>query len=104
MTRVRAIVGGVLRSHQNTGVESAIFFKLYQMFERKTWLQENSNSHGLVTIILRCWQSTRLLVQESKNTYHLPVSLMNDKLNFVRYKDEMDKKTPRLKREIRITD
>ncbi len=40
ITRVRAIAGGVAHSHQNTGVESAIFYQLYQVFKRKKWLKE----------------------------------------------------------------
>ena len=40
ITRVRAIIGGVLHTHQNTGVESAIFYQLYQVFKRKSWLKE----------------------------------------------------------------
>ncbi len=39
ITRVRAVVGGVIHSHQNTGVESAIFYHLYQVFKRKKWLK-----------------------------------------------------------------
>ena len=40
MTRMRAIVGGVHPSYQNSGVESAIFFHLYQMFKKKPWFRE----------------------------------------------------------------
>lgn len=40
ITRVRAIAGGVSHSHQNTGVESAIFYQLYQIFKRKKWIKE----------------------------------------------------------------
>jgi len=40
MTRLRAVVGGVHPSYQNSGVESAIFFHLYNVFKKKPWLQE----------------------------------------------------------------
>ncbi len=40
ITRVRAIVGGVEHSYQNTGVESAIFYQLYQVFKKKKWIRE----------------------------------------------------------------
>jgi hypothetical protein len=40
MKRVRAIVGGVHPAYQNSGVESAIFFQLYKVFERRPWFKE----------------------------------------------------------------
>jgi hypothetical protein len=40
MTRLRAVVGGVHPSHQNSGVESAIFLHLYNVFRKKRWLKE----------------------------------------------------------------
>ena len=40
MTRMRAIVGGVHPSHQNSGVESAIFLHLYEVFKKKPWFKE----------------------------------------------------------------
>jgi GNAT superfamily N-acetyltransferase len=40
MTRLRAVVGGVHPSYQNSGVESAIFLHLYNVFKKKPWLKE----------------------------------------------------------------
>ena len=40
MTRLRAVVGGVHPSFQNSGVESAIFLHLYDSFKKKPWLKE----------------------------------------------------------------
>ncbi len=40
MTRLRAVVGGVHPSHQNSGVESAIFLHLYEVFRKKPWMKE----------------------------------------------------------------
>ena len=40
MTRMRAIVGGVHPSYQNSGVESAIFLQLYKVFKKKPWFNE----------------------------------------------------------------
>lgn len=40
MTRMRAVVGGVNPSYQNSGVESAIFLQLYKVFRRKPWYTE----------------------------------------------------------------
>jgi GNAT superfamily N-acetyltransferase len=40
MTRMRAVVGGVNPSYQNSGIESAIFLQLYNVFRRKRWFTE----------------------------------------------------------------
>jgi len=40
MTRMRAVVGGVHPSHQNSGIESSIFIHLYDVFKRKKWYRE----------------------------------------------------------------
>jgi hypothetical protein len=40
MTRMRAVVGGVNPSYQNSGIESAIFLQLYNVFTRKRWFKE----------------------------------------------------------------
>ena len=40
MTRLRAVVGGVHPSYQNSGVESGIFIHLYEVFKKKPWLKE----------------------------------------------------------------
>jgi hypothetical protein len=40
MTRLRAVAGGVHPSYQNSGVESAIFLHLYDIFKKKPWLKE----------------------------------------------------------------
>ena len=40
MTRMRAVVGGVVPSYQNSGVESGIFLHLYEVFKKKPWFKE----------------------------------------------------------------
>jgi len=40
MTKLRTVVGGVHPSYQNSGVESAIFLHLHNVFRRKPWLTE----------------------------------------------------------------
>ena len=40
MTRMRAVAGGVHPSHQNSGIESAIFLQLYNVFKNKRWYKE----------------------------------------------------------------
>lgn len=88
MTRIRAIVGGVDPSHQNSGVESAIFFHLYKVFRHKPWYKELELSwvgdfNPKMTAIYEALGAHKA---KTHITYRY---LINDKLNFVRYKDEM---------------
>jgi hypothetical protein len=91
MTRMRAIVGGVLRSHQNTGVEAAIFFKLYEVFKRKPWLKELELSWvgDYNPKMLATYEALGAKKAKTHFTYRY---LINDNLKFVRYKDEMAEK------------
>jgi len=91
MTRMRAIVGGVNPSHQNSGVESAIFYQLYQVFKRKPWYKELELSW------VGDYNPKMIAIYEalgaSKAKMHITYRYMiNDKLQFVRYKDEMARK------------
>lgn len=88
MTRMRAVVGGVNPSHQNSGVESAIFYHLYQVFKRKPWYRELELSwvgdfNPKMTAIYEALGATRAKMHI---TYRY---MINDKLEFRRYKDEM---------------
>ena len=88
ITRVRAVIGGVTHSHQNTGVESAIFFNLYQVFKRKKWLKEMELSW------VGDYNPKMLAIYEAlgakKAKTHITFRYMiNKNLQFVRYKDEM---------------
>jgi hypothetical protein len=91
ITRMRAVVGGVLHAHQNTGVESAIFFKLYQVFERKPWLKELELSWvgDYNPKMLAIYEALGAKKVKTHITYRY---LINEKLKFVRYKDEMAEK------------
>jgi len=40
MTRIRGLVAGVIPSHQNSGIESAIFYHLYKVFMKKRYYSE----------------------------------------------------------------
>ncbi len=40
MTRMRALVAGVIPSYQNSGIESAIFYHLYKVFRKKRFYKE----------------------------------------------------------------
>ncbi len=91
MTRMRAIVGGVTPSHQNTGVESAIFYHLYDVFRKKPWYNELELSwvgdyNPRMTAIYEALGAHRA---KTHITYRY---LMNESAEFVRYKDEMARK------------
>jgi hypothetical protein len=91
MTRMRAVVGGVLYSHQNTGVESAIFYNLYQVFKRKPWLKELELSwigdyNPKMSAIYDALGAKRA---KTHITYRY---MINADLKFIRYRDEMAEK------------
>ncbi len=88
ITRVRAIAGGVLHSYQNTGVESAIFYQLYQVFKRKKWLKEMELSWvgDYNPKMLAIYEALGAKRAKTHVTYRY---MINDKLKFTRYKDEM---------------
>ena len=52
MTRMRAVVGGVVPSYQNSGVESGIFFTCMKCLKRSHGLR-NWNYHGSAILIPR---------------------------------------------------
>jgi hypothetical protein len=86
--RVRAVAGGVVHSHQNTGVESVIFYHLYQVFKRKKWLKEMELSW------VGDYNPKMLAIYEAlgakKAKTHITFRYMiNKNLQFLRYKDEM---------------
>jgi GNAT superfamily N-acetyltransferase len=88
MTRMRAIVGGVHPSYQNSGVESAIFFHLYQMFKKKPWFRELELSW------VGDFNPKMIAIYEalgaSRAKTHITFRYMiNDKIPFRTYKEEM---------------
>ena len=88
MTRIRAIVGGVHPSHQNSGVESAIFLNLYKVLRKKPWFKELELSwvgdYNLKMIAI--YEALGAYKAKTHITYRY---FINDKLPFIRYKDEM---------------
>ncbi|MBN2863531.1 MAG: hypothetical protein JXN62_10240, partial [Bacteroidales bacterium] len=91
ITRVRAVVGGVHYEHQNAGVESALFYQLYQVFKKKKWIKELELSwvadyNPKMTAIYEALGAERV---KTHITYRY---LINEKLNFIRYKDEIAEK------------
>jgi hypothetical protein len=91
MTRMRAIVGGVNPSYQNSGVESAIFFHLYQVFKRKPWYKELELSWvgDFNPKMIAIYEALGAHKAKMHITYRY---MINDKLEYIRYIDEMAQK------------
>lgn len=88
MTRVRAIVGGVHPSYQNSGVESAIFLQLYKVFKQKPWYKELELSWvgDYNPKMIAIWEALGAKKAKTHTTYRY---IINNKLPFIRYKDEI---------------
>jgi hypothetical protein len=91
MTRMRAVVGGVNPSYQNSGVESAIFLKLYEVFKKKPWFRELELSWvgDFNSKMIAIYEAIDAQKAKTHVTYRY---LINDRLPFKRYKDEMAEK------------
>jgi hypothetical protein len=91
MTRMRAVVGGVHPSYQNSGVESAIFYQLYQVFRKKPWLKvlELSWVGDFNPKMIAIYEALGAKKAKTHITYRY---FINKNLPFVRYKDEMAEK------------
>lgn len=88
MTRMRAVVGGVNPSYQNSGVESAIFLQLYKVFKKKPWYTELELSWvgDFNPKMIAIYEALGAKQAKKHITYRY---MINDKREFVRYKDEM---------------
>ena len=91
MTRVRAVVGGVHPTHQNSGVESAIFLQLYEVFKKKPWFKEMELSWvgDFNPKMIAIYEALGATKAKTHITYRY---LINNELPFIRYKDEMTEK------------
>ena len=91
MTRMRAVVGGVHPSHQNSGVESAIFLHLYEVFKKKPWFRELELSWvgDFNPKMMAIYEALGAKKAKTHITYRF---LINSELTFIRYKDEMSDK------------
>ncbi|MCX6326142.1 MAG: GNAT family N-acetyltransferase [Bacteroidia bacterium] len=91
MTRMRAVVGGVHPSYQNSGVESAIFLQLYEVFKKKPWFKELELSWvgDFNTKMIAIYEALGSTKAKTHVTYRY---MINDKRPFIRYKDEMAQK------------
>jgi hypothetical protein len=91
MTRARALVGGVHPSYQNSGVESSIFLHIYKAFEKKPWFKELELSWvgDYNPKMIAIYEAIGAKRAKTHITYRY---LINDKIPFIRYKDEMAEK------------
>ena len=91
MTRMRAVVGGVHPTHQNSGVESAIFFQLYKVFKKKPWFKELELSWvgDYNPKMIAIYEALGAKKAKTHITYRY---LINKELSFIRYKDEISDK------------
>jgi hypothetical protein len=87
MTRMRAVVGGVHPTHQNSGVESAIFLQLYKVFKKKPWFKELELSWvgDFNPRMLAIYEALGATKAKTHITFRY---MINPKLPFVRFKDE----------------
>jgi hypothetical protein len=88
MNRMRAIVGGVHPTYQNSGVESAIFLQLYKVFVKKPWFKELELSWvGDFNLkMIAIYEAIGAKKAKTHITYRY---MINPELNFTRYRDEM---------------
>jgi GNAT superfamily N-acetyltransferase len=91
MKRMRAIVGGVHPTYQNSGVESAIFLQLYNVFRRRPWFKELELSWvgDFNPRMIAIYEALGAKRAKTHVTYRY---IINPKLHFVRYKDEISGK------------
>jgi hypothetical protein len=91
MSRMRAVVGGVLPTYQNSGVESAIFLQLYNALKKKPWYKELELSWvgDFNPKMIAIYEAIGAKKAKTHITYRY---LINPKLPFLRYKDEMSDK------------
>lgn len=91
MTRMRAVVGGVHPTYQNSGVESAIFFQLYQVFKKKPWYKELELSWvgDFNPRMIAIYEALGAAKAKTHITYRY---FIDTDLPFIRYKDELSGK------------
>jgi hypothetical protein len=91
ITRARALVGGVHPSHQNSGVESAIFFQIYKAFDKKPWYKELELSWvgDYNPRMIAIYEAIGARKVKTHITYRF---MLNNAQSFIRYKDEISDK------------
>jgi hypothetical protein len=88
MTRMRAVVAGVNPSFQNSGIESAIFLQLFNIFRKKTYYKELELSWvgDFNPKMMAIYEALGAVKAKTHITYRY---LFSAELPFIRYKDEM---------------
>jgi len=91
ITRMRAVVGGVHPSYQNSGVESAIFFQLYKVFKKKPWFKELELSWvgDYNPRMIAIYEALGARIAKTHITYRY---MINRELTYIRFKDEMSER------------
>lgn len=86
--RARAIVGGIHHLFQNSGIESALFYHFYQVFKRKKWLKnlEFAWVGDYNPKMISLYNALGTVRTKTHITYRY---IINDTIDFVRYKDEL---------------
>ena len=99
ITRMRAVVGGVHPSYQNSGVESAIFFQLYKVFKKKPWFKELELSWvgDYNPRMIAIYEALGARIAKTHITYRY---MINRELPFIRFKDEMSERQEHRKRHL----
>jgi hypothetical protein len=91
MTRMRAVVGGVNPAYQNSGIESAIFLQLYNVFQRKRWYRELELS-WVGDFNLKMIAIYEALGATRAKTHYTYRYMINSNLQFTRYREEIAEK------------
>jgi GNAT superfamily N-acetyltransferase len=88
MSWMRAVAGGVHPSHQNSGIESAIFLQLYNVFRRKRWYRELELSWvgDFNPKMIAIYEALGAKRTKTHLTYRY---MINKNLNFRRYMEEI---------------
>lgn len=85
---MRAVAGGVHPSYQNSGIESAIFLQLYNVFKNKRYYKELELSWvgDFNTKMIAIYEALEASKAKTHVTYRY---LINKELPFRKYKEEM---------------
>jgi GNAT superfamily N-acetyltransferase len=88
MTWMRAVAGGVHPSYQNSGIESAIFLQLYNVFRNKRWYKELELSWvgDFNPKMIAIYEALGATKTKTHLTYRY---MINKELTFRRYMEEI---------------
>jgi GNAT superfamily N-acetyltransferase len=92
MTRMRAIIAGIDPAFQNTGIESVIFKKLFEVYRKKTYYKELELSWvgDFNPKMISIYKALGAKHAKTHITYRY---LFDKNQPFIRFKDEMEIKT-----------